>query len=148
MMCSACSRNLDISYFFWKNKKKKKRHTQCKDCYKKKRKEKYASYYQRKSGEYRKRAIERRNRIKKENKEKMLLLISGKHCVDCGEKDPVTLDFHHTDSKTKTKTVSKFMADGASWNIILKEIEKCKLICSNCHRKRTAKQFGNYKLLL
>lgn len=31
-----------------------------------------------------------------------------------------------------------------SWDEILDEIKKCEVVCANCHRIRTAKQFNWY----
>ena len=32
------------------------------------------------------------------------------------------------------------------WNLILEEIKKCEVRCANCHRIKTANQFGFEKL--
>jgi hypothetical protein len=39
---------------------------------------------------------------------------------------------------SKTHDVSSLMGRGCSWNRILLEIEKCEVVFSNCHRRRTA----------
>jgi hypothetical protein len=56
-------------------------------------------------------------------------------CVTCPEKDPIVLEFHHRDPKTKSDAVSSLVHRGASWVIVLKEINKCDVLCSNCHKK-------------
>jgi len=55
-------------------------------------------------------------------------------CVDCGNADPIVLDFDHVNGN-KRKSVSSMRA--YSLKTILKEIQKCEVVCSNCHRKRT-----------
>jgi hypothetical protein len=55
-------------------------------------------------------------------------------CIRCGESEYVALDFHHIDPNIKESNVSKLLA-GASTKRMLKEIEKCVVICANCHRK-------------
>jgi hypothetical protein len=60
---------------------------------------------------------------------------SSLKCANCGENDPICLDFHHTDSSLKDNHVSKMIGHGNSINSILKEISKCEVLCSNCHRK-------------
>ena len=62
-------------------------------------------------------------------------------CVDCGEADPIVLEFDHRDPEIKDGEVTKLLSY-ASWERIEEEINKCDIVCSNCHRKRTAKQFG------
>lgn len=60
-------------------------------------------------------------------------------CERCGENHPACLDFHHIDSKEKRYLVSRMPGVGASINTMLKEIEKCIVLCSNCHRKEHSK---------
>lgn len=40
--------------------------------------------------------------------------------------------------------VSLMVADGYSWENILKEIEKCQVLCANCHRIKTARDYKWY----
>jgi hypothetical protein len=60
-------------------------------------------------------------------------------CVDCGEASLSTLDFDHVKGE-KEFNVSEAVKNGMAWFTILREIDKCQVRCSNCHRKRT---FGN-----
>ena len=55
-------------------------------------------------------------------------------CKVCGEDDPVVLDFHHRDKTTKEFSIS----DGLrrySRQRMLDEIDKCDVMCANCHRR-------------
>ena len=61
-------------------------------------------------------------------------------CVRCPERDARCLDFHHVRNK-KEATLSKMHNLGWSWARIRKEISKCIVICSNCHRKEHIKPF-------
>lgn len=56
-------------------------------------------------------------------------------CVDCGITNHIMLDFDHL--RDKKYNVSRMIHDGFSWKAILKEIEKCEVVCANCHRLRT-----------
>jgi hypothetical protein len=60
-------------------------------------------------------------------------------CIKCGESDPVCLDFHHRNPKEKELTLSLAIAR-ASLERIQKEVEKCDILCANCHRKLHAKE--------
>jgi hypothetical protein len=57
------------------------------------------------------------------------------HCK-CGESDIRCLDFHHRDPSKKVITIGRAVTDGWSIKRILTEIEKCDILCSNCHRKQ------------
>lgn len=55
-------------------------------------------------------------------------------CADCGQRyPPHVMDFDHL--RDKVNDVSKMH----SWSTgtLLREIDKCEVVCSNCHRKRT-----------
>lgn len=60
----------------------------------------------------------------------------GLVCVDCGENHPATLDFHHLDPSTKRYRIASAITRATNWDKVLAEIEKCIVLCSNCHRKR------------
>lgn len=63
-------------------------------------------------------------------------LKNGKSCIKCGESHPACLDFHHREGTQKVALIQRLARSTSSNNIaLLKEIEKCDLICSNCHRK-------------
>jgi len=61
-------------------------------------------------------------------------------CNKCGESDPICLDFHHT-SGNKDFQISTAVHVVRSKENILKEIEKCVILCSNCHRKEHANKY-------
>jgi hypothetical protein len=71
-------------------------------------------------------------------RQKMIALIREiklqKGCVKCGYKEHyAALDFHHRNPKTKSFNISEKKTVGK--NILLKEIEKCDILCVNCHRR-------------
>ena len=69
-----------------------------------------------------------------------------KKCEMCGyNKYPEILDFHHKNKKIKTATVSNLMKTLKSLDVIQKEIDKCILVCPNCHRELHIKE-GWWKL--
>lgn len=62
--------------------------------------------------------------------------------MDCGGSfPPECMDFDHIDPKAKSFTISNAVVSCAvSWTVVAQEIVKCRLICANCHRIRTAIQ--------
>ena len=68
-------------------------------------------------------------------------------CVDCGESDPVVLEFDHVKDEPKVGAVSDMVRRQMTWDTIMKEVAKCEVRCANCHRRRTAKQRGYYLYL-
>lgn len=56
------------------------------------------------------------------------------HCSSCSENKYYCLDFHHLDPNIKDGSVGRLLATN-SISLALKEIEKCIIVCSNCHRK-------------
>jgi len=58
-------------------------------------------------------------------------------CIECGETDPVVLDFHHLGDKSFTIGSSISISRGRQKT--LSEIKKCVVLCSNCHRRLHAR---------
>jgi len=75
-------------------------------------------------------------------REKLFDYLSKEKCIDCGEKDPIVLDFDHIDKDNKFKTISQMLCGHYSFETILKEIKKCEIRCANCHRRRSYLQFN------
>lgn len=58
-------------------------------------------------------------------------------CLDCGVSYPhYVMDFDHRNPSEKTKEVTNIVTSN-SWKKLFAEIEKCDIVCSNCHRERT-----------
>lgn len=67
----------------------------------------------------------------------MLWEYLGDHpCVDCGEEDPIVLEFDHV-AGTKEFPVSEGVSRMYSIKKIKAEIDKCEVRCANCHRRVT-----------
>lgn len=66
-------------------------------------------------------------------------------CIDCGESNPLVLEFDH--KREKKAAIVDLMQRHARWSEILVEIEKCDVRCANCHRRRTALARGYYREL-
>jgi hypothetical protein len=81
------------------------------------------------------------------NREYVINYLNNHPCIDCGERDVVVLQFDHI-SGDKRREISHLVGNGYSIETIQKEIDKCQVVCANCHTKRTAKQFGYYRFLV
>ena len=69
-------------------------------------------------------------------------------CIDCGESDPIVLEFDHRTGTEKVDSVTEMASNNCSWAKILAEIEKCDVRCANCHRRRTAMERKYTRFLL
>lgn len=85
----------------------------------------------------------RRDRLYKEHQSLIYSYLVEHPCVDCGNDNPVVLQFDHVRGK-KVAGIST-MIGRYSTNNILAEIAKCEVRCANCHTKKTAKDFGWFK---
>lgn len=86
-------------------------------------------------------ANQRKKYYKKEKQRRAALRLwyndyrAGFACEVCGEKHTATLDFHHKQPKYKKHEISQMIGKGYAKKSIVKEMMKCKVLCSNCHRK-------------
>jgi 5-methylcytosine-specific restriction endonuclease McrA len=143
--CSKCEEYKDISEYFVRDKATSKLHAQCKQCYKAHRQTFYAEHYAKYKSLYQKRATERRAKLRTEFRINMLAYLSNQKCAVCSESDIRVLELDHLNPLTKSFTVSQAVKLGRSWDEVLIEINKCQVLCANCHKRRTSQQFGWYK---
>lgn len=123
--CSKCKEEKDIIEF---NKSKNRLNSWCKKCVRLRSKKHYEE-----------------NKIILLDRRKIYLIERRKwfddykktlSCLHCGENHESCLDFHHLDPTKKDFTISQAISrDNKSKENILKEIQKCIVLCSNCHRK-------------
>lgn len=141
--CSICKEEKKLIDF---NKNKSKLdglNTICRVCSNAKSKK----YYNLNSDKHKENVKKRNARIIKEQRIKLHEYIKHNDgCVDCGNDDPIVLDFDHRDGVEKVNNISN-MIGYYKWERIEEELKKCDIRCANCHRIRTAKQFGWYSNL-
>jgi CRISPR/Cas system-associated protein Cas10 (large subunit of type III CRISPR-Cas system) len=141
--CSLCKTCVDVINFNKNKGRKDGLNSVCKDCSRKRSKQYYTD-----NKEIHKKETSRRGKIHKlERRKKIFDYLKEHPCVDCGETNPIVLEFDHRELEEKEYTISQII-DKRGWNIVLNEIAKCDVRCANCHRMRTAKQFGWYKGLI
>lgn len=140
-VCCECKIAKPLDQFSFRNKTNGTRGYQCKLCWNFFNRNRYRSD----SGYYKTKA-EKSRAINTKIKAKLVLAYLQEHpCVDCGEKDPVVLDFDHQHSKLKT--IGVLVNLNVSWDKIAAEITKCEVRCANCHRRKTAKEQSWFKYL-
>jgi hypothetical protein len=75
-------------------------------------------------------SVDRRKRLFAE----VNLYKSEKGCLFCSEKESICLDFHHINPSEKEETIARLITQKGRKKTF-EEIEKCIVVCSNCHRK-------------
>ena len=125
-VCRICKKDKTIDEFAWENKAKGKKQTHCKECQRERSKQ---HYIDNKSG-YKEKARKRRKRYRKEYQD----LKSTLSCSRCPENHPACLDFHHKDGEEKEHNISR-MVGLFCMDRIKDEIDKCEVLCKNCHAK-------------
>ena len=58
----------------------------------------------------------------------------GDKCAKCGFTDIRALVWHHLDPNEKVKSISEMIRNRVSMDKLQAELDKCELICANCHR--------------
>lgn len=137
--CSRCNTEKAVDLFSYRDKKKGTRQPYCKGC----RKTMDATIWS-SDASFRARKIKRQQEYRTRNARFVLEYLEKSCCVDCGESDPIVLEFDHRDDKVSG--ICELM-DNASISSLEIEMAKCDVRCANCHRRKTAKDFGYFRWL-
>ena len=78
-----------------------------------------------------------------ENQRRALEYLLEHPCVDCGEPDPIVLEFDHL--VDKVSGIAQMLHRHVRWEVIAEEIQKCEVRCANCHRRRHATEAGWFR---
>jgi hypothetical protein len=128
--CPRCKVDKSVEQFNWKNKGIKLQ-AHCKIC----QAECSSKWYYKNSGRLKEKASKRNQAMRLSASKYLIDYKESLPCVDCGGRFPhYVMDFDHI-AKDKIACVSRMKS--RSLKIIINEIDKCELICSNCHRART-----------
>lgn len=127
--CKSCQKNKNPDEFYTSKTPK-----WCKLCWRK--------YRQARRDKINIQDTKRRNEMRL----KLLEYLSKKQCTDCLENDIMVLQFDHCKGK-KTMDVSVMVTGLYSWKRIMQEIDKCEVVCANCHMRRTAKRLNNVRYM-
>jgi hypothetical protein len=124
--CGGCGKTKPVSEFHKKGKGRWQ--SMCKVC----RKKYHREHYLKNKATYIAKAVALRKNIKRQVAE----IKVETPCADCGLFfQPVIMDFDHGDSEKKGNV--SHLAISASTKKLKEEIEKCEVVCANCHRMRT-----------
>ena len=81
----------------------------------------------------------RKRRLALERAAFLLDFFASRSCADCGEHDPLVLEFDHVSDKKFS--IARGLRDRSLQDLIA-EMAKCDVVCANCHRRRTARRGG------
>ena len=127
--------------YFNRNKARKDGlNTICKWCSR----ERSKQYYQENKEKHKAITKARRRRITSEYKQRLREILESSECADCRIENILVLEFDHVRGK-KRGNVTTMLNYGCSWETILEEIEKCEIVCANCHRIRTYSRIKTYR---
>lgn len=64
---------------------------------------------------------------------------ASRGCENCGEDDPIVLDFHHPDPEDKHPRLKQRSKGNTLTSLSFPDLEaemaKCVVLCANCHRR-------------
>lgn len=137
MQCNHCGEFKSDEEFSWRYKSLGIKAPTCKAC-------KALidhNYYESRSDSHKQKVIEQKSARRDAARNYLWDYLSTHPCVDCGEADPLLLEFDHVRGQKKT-TVSQMVGQGFSLESIQQEIAKCEVRCVSCHRRKTYKDQG------
>ncbi len=129
--CGRCKQWKEEEDFQWYDKKKGTRQPYCKECMA----ELGRARYQEKKEDIQRVNKESNARRVEEAQRYIYEYLSTHICEDCGEYDFTVLTFHHVQGKKKMN-ISDMATRGYSLDAIQEEINKCIVLCYNCHMRR------------
>jgi hypothetical protein len=126
--CSRCAQVRPIEDF---NRYRGKRQWWCRDCFR--------AYFRRRGDLHRKQVEASKRKRIDQARGVVRAYLEARRCCDCGEDNPVVLEFDHI--RDKIRDVSRLVYDGRL-TLLAAEMAKCEVVCRNCHRRRTAARAG------
>lgn len=160
--CTKCNIEKPIEEFKQKNRKLvggvvKVTLSSCKKCYKKHYTGKYPKTintprqpktpkYSKEEAQAKAKLVQKKQTSKRVERHRMYLYeyLSVRSCVDCGCSNWIVLEFDHLPQYEKFCNISEMHQK--SLTRIKAEIEKCEVVCSNCHTIRSFKRSGAWRL--
>lgn len=129
--CRKCDTSKPASEFYKNRTKKDGLQTTCKSCCNGNSK----SHYHRNVDQYL-----RKNVLNKEKNRALVRKLKGSPCTDCGIEYPYyVMDFDHLSDKDFNISSGTYTT---ATNVLRRELAKCEVVCSNCHRERSFRRLS------
>lgn len=132
--CSKCEQTKSLTEFNKNRNKPDGAQAYCRECTKRINNDLY------RNGDRKRQVRERRDREVIANRSFTQRYKRMRRCHFCNESEPVALDLHHLNPSEKDFNPSQMYSH--SRKQLKKEIRKCIVLCSNCHRKVHAGLLG------
>ncbi len=139
--CGRCGELKPVDDFAWRRKRKLQRDNFCRPCRSAYGRDHYLANKER----YIQNAAAVKRKTLMERTKFLLDFFKTNPCIDCGEPDPVVLEFDHL--RDKSFAVGQGFQE-RGWQSIMDEMAKCEVVCANCHRRRTAERRGSLRYRL
>jgi hypothetical protein len=140
-LCYTCREVKELTDFNKSKCRKDGLNSICRDCSKARSKR----YYRENRAHHKKVTLERGKKQKERNRRFVFDYLCEHPCIDCGEADPIVLEFDHLPEHGKSMDISRMVFTGYSIESIKTEIKRCDVVCANCHKKRTSIRGNHYR---
>jgi hypothetical protein len=127
--CTICRVNKPVTDYYSNRGKPDNLSNMCKPCARA-----YMKEYYKKTPKLKRIRSEAERKLFAETKKFIDTVKASGGCIYCGESEPCCLDFHHKDSKEKEYEISQLVHRKSLTKLKI-EMEKCDIVCANCHRK-------------
>lgn len=136
--CKQCGVLKPLSEYNKRSQNKDGLNTKCRQCTKANAKKHYHTNPSRKL------TIMNRTKENCDKKKDYILNYLNIHpCAKCGESDIRCLEFNHL--KNKEHNIADMLRNNRSLLAIQSEIDKCEVLCANCHAKHSHEQWNSYR---
>jgi len=140
--CPGCRRSLEVREFNFEQRPNGRHQAYCRECTRL-----YVrAHYERNKPYGIDNARARNGPAKADTRRRLFEYLSAHPCVDCGETDARVLQFDHEEPARESTCAAELFACRTAWSTISAEIANCAVRCAKCHQRRTAEQFGWYRL--
>ncbi len=139
MKCIKCECEKESDEFHWKSKSDGTRISTCKSCRKIQAAARWAS------GSEKEKNYESKARRVARAQDYLWSVLIDASCADCGETNPLVFEFDHVRGETFLD-VARMVVSNYGVEAIRLEVEKCDVVCANCHKIRTSTRANHWRV--